>query len=339
MKKYAVIAALSIGLLMSGCENTIESEPQNGNTQLESEMLENSQLENLTKVTEANASDSNIPEQTNASAEPVKSTEIVQNGPYGRLSITLPAGWDYETFSTDSDLSILGMYGIHFYPEGVSEGYIELSYIERFGVCGTGLSEEETTIAGVPANIGTYDNNAYWDFISFREPYNGVVALTYSADDWWDTYGNSVLNILNTTSFDPDVREGSAYIYKPESEIDQIGLSFSLKNISPTGATMVFQQYDADAPTGDLLYSDDFAIEVQKDGVWETAPIVVVGDYGFTAIAFTLTAGETSERELRWAWLYGELEPGNYRLTKSVLDFRDSGDFDEYTVYAYFVLN
>ncbi|MCM1184770.1 MAG: hypothetical protein NC337_15490 [Roseburia sp.] len=338
MKKYAVITALSIGFILSGCANTDEVEKQNGNTQLEAETLGSAPSENQPEAAAPDTSNTDVPAQTKISEEPLKYTEAVQNGPYGRLSITLPDGWDYEAFPMDSDSSILGMYGIRFYPMDVSDGYIEVTYIDRFGVCGTGLSEEETTLAGVPVNIGTYDNNAYWDFITFRGSYDGVVALTYFVDDWWDAYGGSVTDILDTVTFDPEIREGGAYVDSHGSEIEQIGLFFSLKNISPTGATMVFRQYDATAPTGTVQYGDAYTIQMEKDGVWQAVP-TVIENYGFNLVAFTLAADETREQEIKWDWLYGALEPGSYRLVKSVMDFRDTGDFDEYTVYAYFILN
>ena len=45
-----------------------------------------------------------------------------------------------------------------------------------------------------------------------------------------------------------------------------------------TGATLVFDQYDAEAPKGELSYGEDYVIEVLKDGKWEEAPITVEGD-------------------------------------------------------------
>ncbi|MDE7477877.1 MAG: hypothetical protein K2M91_07995, partial [Lachnospiraceae bacterium] len=184
-----------------------------------------------------------------------------------------------------------------------------------------------------------YDNNVYCDFISFREGYKGIVSLTYGVDDWWGIYSEQVMDILDTLSFDSSVKEGGAYIYSDESELDKIGLSFSLKNISPTGATLVLTQYDADAPTGEMEYGDDFVLEIQKDGAWEEVPIVLEGDYGFHDIAYVIPSGSTSEQELNWDWLYGALAPGNYRVIKSVMDFRGTGDYDKYTVSAQFVLN
>lgn len=40
--------------------------------------------------------------------------------------------------------------------------------------------------------------------------------------------------------------------------------------------------------------------------------------------------GDMVEAKLDWEWLYGELEPGNYRITKTV---------NQEDITAYFVLN
>lgn len=277
-------------------------------------------------------------ESTEAPAD-IKTVEAVQGGPYGRISITLPEGWSYELKPVDNDSLTMGLYGIWFYPDDVSDGYIEVNYSQWFGVCGTGLSSEKAALAGNPVNIGTYDGHPYWDFISFEGDYKGIVALTFSVEDWWETYKSQVMEILETIRFDTNEKEGGAYIYNAESELDEIGVSLSLKNISPTGAVLVLNQYRPDAPTGKLQHGSDFILEVEKNGVWEEVPIVVEGDYAFNAAAYLIPNGETSEMALDWEWLYGTLAPGNYRIRKQLMDFRAAGDFDKYTVSAYFVLN
>ncbi|MDE6661873.1 MAG: hypothetical protein K2K46_00890 [Lachnospiraceae bacterium] len=330
MKKLVLVLVVIIVVTVCGCgkeagsEVTDESVSEIGSDELKSQ----------------NASDgyvSGIQDQN--PSETIIFTDIEQGGPYGKISISLPDGWDYELCPIDSDNMINGMYGIHFYPEDAADGYVELAYVDNFGVCGTGLEEEAATIAGNQANIGTYDNHSYWDFIAFGEEYEGIVALTYSVDDWWSEYGSPVLDILETLSFDKDDKEGGAYVYSKESEADKIGLHFSLKNISQSGATLVFDQYDAEAPTGELDHGQEFVLELLNDGKWEEAPITIDGEYGFNALAYMIPAGERTEVELRWEWLYGELAAGEYRIKKSVMDFRGSGDFDEYTLYAQFILN
>lgn len=322
MKKFAVTFVLLLSLTLCGCGAS--SDGQDGHMP-QTETSED-QTGNRLGTEESEIRDGTA-------------TQAVQGGPYGELSILIPAGWECETYLMDSNDRGNGLYGIHFYPENVNNGYIEIAYIDSFGVCGTGLEEKTVTVAGNSANIGTYDGHEYWDFISFGDQYEGIVALTYFVDDWWSGYEDQVMDILDTVSFDKNIKEGGAYVYSQESEISEIGLYVTLKKISPTGATLVFNQYDPDAATGDLQYGNDFAVEVLKDGKWESAPIVVDVNYAFDAVAYVMKKGESSEQELNWEWLYGELAPGEYRIRKKISDFRETGDYDTYTAYAHFFLN
>lgn len=265
-------------------------------------------------------------------------TEVSQGGPYGEISITLPEGWAWEACPMDSGKLISGMYGIQFYPEGMTEGYVELFYVDLFGVCGTGLKEEKRTIAGASASVGTYDNHTYWDYVAFQEDCEGIVASTYLVESWWSEYGGQVMDILDTLSFDQGVKGGGAYIDHEDSEISEIALYMRLEKISSTGAIVVFHQYDAEAPTGELTYGDDFKLEVLQDENWEEVPVIVEGNYGFHQIAYTVPPEESIEQEINWEWLYGELPPGEYRISKTVHDFRASGDYDVYTICGRFVL-
>ena len=294
---------------------------------------------NAPEASDKEASDTGNGGQNAPAGQAASGTTVTQKGPFGAISLTVPAGWKVELCPMDSDSLLMGDYGICFAPEDADFGFVEVAYRQSFGVCGTGLEEEEVTVAGHPAWKGTYDGHEYWDFICWKEPVKGVVAMTGSVEEWWEGKEEAVMEILDTLVFDPDMREGAAYIYRNESENDRIGLYLSLEGISSTGAMLCYNQYDKDALTGQLQDGDDFAIEVKKDGKWEEAPIVVEGDYGFHDIAYTIPADDTTRRELNWEWLYGELAPGEYRIRKKVMDFRGTGDYDQYEIYAYFILN
>lgn len=348
MKKTTAILLASMSLLLNGCESLTESEglAASSTPELHTQNTPELHTQNTAELQTESAPDSSASEMRTENAEPAapesagaESVNVTQGGPYGSISVTLPTGWSSETYPIDSDGLLSGMYGIHFYPEEVSNGYISVVYMDSFGVCGTGLLEETATVAGASAWIGTYDGHDYWDFINFDGEYEGIVAMTYFVDEWWNGYAAQVMDILNTLSFDREQKEGGAYVYNAESEISGIGLYFSLKNISSTGATLVFRQYDADAPTGELEYGEDFVIEQRKDDKWEPVPVILDNDYGFDAVAYSITAGDTSERELSWEWLYGALAPGEYRIKKVVNDFRSSGDYSQYTICARFILN
>lgn len=326
MKKFAVILLFSLGLALNGCGNSIDSEKSNIQNET---MSETDETENYYTPTN---------ETPETQEKNITTTVVEQGGPYGKISISLPAEWSYETYPIDSNALSLGMYGIRFYPKEVTNGYIELVYTDSFGVCGTGLDSKTATIAGDSVTIGTYDNHNYWDFISFNGKNNGIVALTNSVDGWYNEQSEQILHILDTLSFNQDIKEGGAYVYNVASEVSEIALSFSLKDIFPTGATLVFNQYDADAPAGELTYDDDYVIEIQKDGNWEKAPLIIE-DYGINSIAYTIPTESISEHKLNWNWLYGSLAPGNYRIRKTIHDFREAGNYDEHIISAYFILN
>lgn len=328
MKKKIIVLLLTVSLSLNGCANTTAPSSTEKNTE---------QHENITTMSiDSSEQESSESETTTPSTT---STRIEQGGPYGKLSLSIPAGWHYEIYPMDSEKLSYGLYGIQFSPEDVTEGHITLAYIDNFGVCGTGLAEETQTIAGKSVNIGTYDNHNYWDFIAFKDDYSGVVALTYSVENWQESYFEQAFEILNTLTFDASIKEGGASIYNAESEADKIGLYFTLKKISPTGATLVFHQYDEDAPTGELNYGDAFMIEVQKNNTWEEVPVVVDNNYAFHDVAYNIPNRDTATQELDWSWLYGTLAPGNYRIKKEIIDYRKSGDYDKYTLYAQFILN
>lgn len=342
MRKSAIILIITTVLALYGCKSTGEAENasvQNINTSVpEKSEVQNENISAAENPEVGNEKDTKE-EPSKIQAENVIYTEVSQGGPYGKITLSLPDGWNYEVCPIDSGNMLYGMYGIHFYPQGIDHGYVEVSYIDFFGVCGTGLACRTATVAGHSAEIGTYDNHDYWDYIAFQGDYKGIVVNTYFVDDWWSNNSSQVMEILDTLSFDQSVKEGGAYIYDAESDINEIGLHFYLKNISSTGATLVYNQYDADAPTGELRYGEDFIIEVRQNNKWDSVPVIVEDDYGFIAVAYTITTKDQVESEISWEWLYGALKPGEYRIGKRINDFRKAGDYDSYMIYAHFILN
>ena len=161
MRKWTMILLLSMGFVLGGCESGSKSEP--------SEPLNGG----LAEVEASEVPREGMPSdtETESRSKDAVYTSVVQGGPYGQISMSLPSGWEFETYPVDSDDSFYGEYGVKFYPENAGEGYVTVAYIQSFGVCGTGLVEEETTVAGKSASVGTYDNNEHWDFIAFGDDY------------------------------------------------------------------------------------------------------------------------------------------------------------------------
>ena len=108
---------------------------------------------------------------------------------HGAISRYIIDGWTYELESgTD------GGYFIVLRPP-YEEGALRVGYYPNFGVCGTGLTTEEKTIAGRNVCVGTYDDSHMWSFITLEDDY---VVLNEGAGDWWGAYGDEAMAILDT---------------------------------------------------------------------------------------------------------------------------------------------
>lgn len=129
---------------------------------------------------------------------------------FANMSLELPAGWTYEIREySEGEMS----FGIDFWPENESEGKLRLDYYpELFGVCGTGLKEEQIWVGhSYRAFQGTYDDHAVWDFISIRDLPGSYVITTENVEGWWDTYGQQAMDILDSMILaDGMIRENRA---------------------------------------------------------------------------------------------------------------------------------
>ena len=275
----------------------------------------------------------------------IQGTTVTQGGPYGEISLTIPEGWEYELCPVDGDVYQTGMYGIHFYPEGErefngNENFIEVDYTDNFGVCGTGLEEQTVTLAGDTAEVGYYDGSPVWDFVAFEGKNKGIVAGTYAVDDsengWWKEKKDQVMDILDSMTFDPDITEGAVGIYESDSEIEAFGVYVSAKKISPTSATLSFQYFETDAKQ-ELSFGEDFVLE-KKDGTEWKEVKVVEGEYGYNDIAHIISTEEPTEYHYDWEWLYGKLQPGEYRIAVNIQKEKEGGGYDSDTSYAHFLL-
>ena len=113
-----------------------------------------------------------------------------------RITLTLPAGWNYALVSlAQNDYCA----GITFWPRGREEGKIRLEYYPQgFGVCGTGLETDAMELAGRTVTVGTYDGAALWDYISFGDDF---AAWGEGHESWWAEYGDTAMEILDSAVF------------------------------------------------------------------------------------------------------------------------------------------
>ena len=117
---------------------------------------------------------------------------------------------------------------------------------------------------------------------------------------------------------------------------DPWGVKLTVKNITPSGLTIVCEQQDGE-PTGELNTGSYYGLEVLRNGEWVAVELLPVdGELAWTSEAWMIPANEETEWDVDWSRLYGELTADCYRISKSVMDFRGTGDYDTKTYYACF---
>lgn len=278
--------------------------------------------------------------QTQISAEGVLAgINVCAPGPYGKLSLVLPVDWVYQPYASGSENSSSGSYGMWIRPADQESGYIDICYMKSFGVCGTGLKQETITLAGDTASVGTYDEHPMWNFIVFHGINEGIWVQNVMADSWPSADQEKILRILDTLEKDPDETEGAVSYFKNDSEVPEIGLTAEGRNVTSSGLTIRFSVWDSSLSGGELQFGSEFELEKLDGSDWISVPVIIEGDYAFTAEAYLISKDPEdpgTEYEVNWEWLYGKLSPGDYRIRKTVMDFRGAGDYTEYPVYVYF---
>ena len=281
----------------------------------------------------------------------LKGDRISQTGAYGMISLTVPEQWGYKTCAVDeTGLSMGGDYGIIIYPKdnGENGGHIEIAYSSFFGVCGTGLEAQELTLGGDKADVGYYDGSKIWDYVCYKGKNEGIVAYTYDVDKWWDEYSDDVMKILDTLEFEPDKAKGAIGVYENDSDDAEISLNVSVKNITEKSAVIVFNQYEDEGfnqndenntNKAELSFGEDFAVQRKNaDGAYEAVPVVIDGEWGINDIAHVIEKSATTEYEYDWGWLYGELQPGDYRIQVHISEQEEGKKSIDHFVYAYFLM-
>lgn len=258
---------------------------------------------------------------TQTNTQEVKGTTITQPGPYGSITLTIPDGWEYHECSAGDDALFGSSYGIQICPVG-QKGCVEIGYSDAFGVCGTGLEEKHETVAGADANIGYYDGSKIWSYVVFRGDNEKIVAETWDVDAWWNldatnllTYGEQVMQILDTLQYDASEQTGAIGVYDEDANNDTIGAQALVTKVSKTAATVEFMRHDPQLD-GEYMTGEYFSIEKKNGNQWEE--LDAKDDVAFEDIGIVIPQEDGVSHEYDWSYLYGELEPSDYRINVKV---------------------
>jgi hypothetical protein len=151
-------------------------------------------------------------------------------------------------------------------------------------------------------------------------------------------YGSSVSAALKesavtkTASTQPaDTTDWKPTTFETLNNFEGVTMSVKEGAVSPSKLTVVFENKSS----SQCIYGEPYWLEKKIDGAWYQVP-VAIKSYGFTSIGYILAPGDKSEWTEDWNWLYGNLDAGEYRIVKDILDFRKTGDYDTYYLAAEF---
>ena len=86
----------------------------------------------------------------------------------------------------------------------------------------------------------------------------------------------------------------------------------------------------------EVIYGEDFILEKKIDESWYELPVIIDGEYGFNDVGHEITFEGGPDWDVDWQWLYGELQEGQYRIIKEVLNLEEDGDYESYYLVADF---
>lgn len=111
------------------------------------------------------------------------------------------------------------------------------------------------------------------------------------------------------------------------------GVVLSAKDVTSDGMQLMCSQ-SGGKPTGELSTGPWYEIEVLEEDKWCKVP--TYAEVCWEDVAWVIQPEDITQWKINWTWIYGSLPQGEYRISKEIMDFRQTGDFDTCRSYAYF---
>ena len=121
-------------------------------------------------------------------------------------------------------------------------------------------------------------------------------------------------------------------------EADPWGITLSAEDVTNTGMTLVCTQSGGKFK-GELQTGTPFVLERFVEGEWFPVTTRTDEEVAWTMIALGIQPNAVTKWKVDWEFLYGHLEPGTYRLSKEITDFRGPGKGTEKVYYVEFSID
>ncbi len=168
-------------------------------------------------------------------------------------------------------------------------------------------------------------------------PYEAVFFELPEGEEDWGLKIDTVVLITCSGGFTEAAPHYGTLISINDADTDVFspldGVTMEVTECSNTSMTVrIMNDTDKDIECG-----SDFCLEMQDEetGEWRELD-EVIDNAAFTLEAYMIQKDSPYETVIDFEWLYGKLEPGRYRIVKTVTDFRGTGDYTDYAFTAEF---
>lgn len=160
---------------------------------------------------------------------------------------------------------------------------------------------------------------------------NKELAKVFGNDDFYTIVCNSVDNIkdIYVAKYIENLNDKCTIKI---DDLDGVLMTIKEETLTPSGATIII----TDTSDRENIYGEPYRIDKFEDLTWKELNVIVVGNYGWTSIGYTVGKDNKLELDINWKWLYGELKPGKYRLVK---DTSEPGEGTTHYITTEFTIN
>ena len=119
---------------------------------------------------------------------------------------------------------------------------------------------------------------------------------------------------------------------------NQWGITLEAANVTANGLTILCT-HSGGENAAELTTGSYYIIQKSEKTGWvEVAYLPQEYELAWTSEAWIIQKEGTTQWDVNWEWLYGELSAGEYRIGKEIMNFRGPGDYDTELVYAEFII-
>ena len=116
------------------------------------------------------------------------------------------------------------------------------------------------------------------------------------------------------------------------------GVTLEATEVTSKGMTLVCHQ-SGGANIVELSTGSFYTLQRQDKKEWvDVDTLPQEGEIAWDALAWLIKLDDSTNWDIAWGWLYGELPAGTYRIGKEIMNFRVPGDFDTMMCYAEFTI-